>query len=194
MLSAGEICLERSEHFQKGSYRNRYRIAGPNGQQRLSIPLLSGKHAGQDIDAVRMAYTENWPLMHWRSIQTAYGKSPFFEHYADELKSIIMSRDENLWTWNKSTIAWSLEQLDVDCKIEMTNSYEAHPDGYVDLRNRIHPKAKNLLPNAPEYPQVFQEKNGFLANLSILDLIFCQGPLAIQYLEKLQQTLQLDLA
>lgn len=187
MTQETQVFIEGHEHFQKGSYRNRYHIAGPNGLQRLSIPLQGGKNNGLPIQAVKIANVDNWAMQHWRSIQAGYGKSPFFEHYADELKELMLSETATLWAWNRQALEWTLEQIGLECQLSITESYEQNPLGLIDLRNHITPKF--ALESAPEYPQVFPEKNGFLSNLSILDLLFCQGPLAIPYLEKLNQSL-----
>lgn len=178
------VCFEGQEHFQKGGYRNRYHIAGPNGLHRLSIPLSKGKHQGLPIQEVQISYTENWPLKHWRSIEAAYGKSPFFIHYADELKALIYSEFNSIFEWNMASLEWSLTQIQLEIDINVSSAYEAS-EGPLNYRNQISPKAPPSWLPLKEYPQVFSEKNGFIPNLSILDLLFCQGPMSIQYLDKL---------
>ncbi|NNE28285.1 MAG: hypothetical protein HKN16_01525 [Saprospiraceae bacterium] len=183
LLHHGEVSLEAHEHYQKGSYRNKYEIAGPNGRQTLSLPLLKGKHSGMPIKSVGISYEENWPLQHWRSLQTAYGNSPFFLHYKDELKAIITSGEQNLWTWNKTALNWVCQQVEIEIRLEESQSFQKE-SGKNDYRNQIRPSKEKII--LPEYPQVFMEKTGFLTNLSILDLLFCMGPICVQYLQKIE--------
>ncbi len=174
------ICLEAAEHYQKGSLRNRCYIAGPNGMQRLSIPLVKGKHQQTPIREVRIAYEEPWQRQHWRTIQTAYGNAPFFEHYADSLCSFY----ERQWTF---LFDFNLELLDLLLKKKLgwTGSFEFQTE-YIpagawqqgaDLRDKSSADPQELpkwyIPK--RYPQVFEERTGFLPNLSILDLLFCCG-------------------
>ena len=185
VLKEGNLLLEASENYVKGSFRNRYHIAGSNGLQRLSIPLSGGKHQQQPIQEVKIAFSDNWQHQHWRSVQAAYGKSPFFIHYEDEIKNQIYSREENLFLWNLNALHLCLELLGLDLSISHTEQYDKIVGNNIrDLRNGISPKNAYSAKEAFIYPQVFSEKNGFISDLSILDLIFCQGPQAGILLEK----------
>ncbi len=181
--SAGVLCLEACEHFQKGSYRNRCHLAGPNGLQRLSIPLEKGKHQQTPIRAVRIAYHEPWQQVHWRSIRTAYGNAPFFAYYADELAVFYETRFEFLFDFNLELFYFLARKMGWRGDLQLTNAYAPKQEailpgeGLVDFRDTISPGNHTLpgwfLPRA--YPQVFAERHGFIPGLSALDLLLCQG-------------------
>lgn len=182
LLHSKQIVIEQHEHYVKGSYRNRCYIVGGNSIQRLTIPLIKGKNQQQDIRAVKIAYVENWQAQHWQSIQSSYGKSPFFEFYVDELAPFFKTPEVYLFDWNLKLLKKLMDLLSIDCEITFTNLYQKTEelDGVEDWRNGIHPK-KHLQKKDPafqpiRYAQVFEERHGFLPNLSILDLLFCTGP------------------
>jgi hypothetical protein len=159
----GTILLEGHEHYQKGSTRNRCTIAGPNGPQRLSIPLEKGKHQQTPIREVRIAYTENWPLVHWRSIRTAYGNAPFFEYFGDDLDAIYQKRPTFLFDFNLLLLEFVLQKTKWPFGIAYTDAYRSNAlsstDAYV----------------AKPYPQVFQDRYGFQPGLSVIDGLMCSG-------------------
>lgn len=174
------LWLEACENFQKGSYRNRCLIAGPNGVQRLSIPLLKGKHQQTPIREVRISYHEPWQQIHWRSIQTAYGNAPFFEFYSDELAAFYQKRYTFLFDFNLEVLQFLLKKMDWKGTVQFSEQYEEkkqRPGRQMDYRDAVSPK--NASPPAwfkpALYPQVFTERHGFLADLSALDLFFCRG-------------------
>ena len=180
------LVIEAKEHYQKTGYRNRCVIAGPNGIQRLTVPLVKGKNEQQPITNTTIANDTAWQKMHWQAIQTAYGKSPFFEFYAPELRSIFEKEWTYLFDLNSEIIQTLKELLQGSFSIEKTSIYSKKPEAPIfDFRNKMAPKNRikpeNLM---PPYPQVFESKNGFLSNLSILDLLFCVGPESYYYLEE----------
>ncbi|MCB0571031.1 MAG: WbqC family protein [Phaeodactylibacter sp.] len=182
------VYIEQQEHYQKGSYRNRCHIVGANGPLRLSVPLQQGKNEQQQIRDVRIAYKEPWRQQHWQSIRSAYGSAPYFDHYADRLSPFFTSRYDTLFE-----LSWALLQaicgmIPLSVGLLLTETYIAEaPGGIIGLRDTIHPKAHRGKPDPhflpAFYPQVFEEKHGFLPNLSILDLLFCTGPQAAIILE-----------
>lgn len=182
IASATVVQLEAKEHYQKGGYRNRCLLAGPNGLLRLSIPLQKGKHQSLPIQEVKLAYTENWPLNSWRSIQTAYGNAPFFIHYADDIREVLLAGHERLWDLNIAALRTSFRLLRWKAQPQVTETtiYQHKTEGAADWRNLITPKMPH--DDTPSYPQVFTEKHGFIPDLSILDLLFCLGPAASDYL------------
>ncbi|MFQ5447987.1 MAG: WbqC family protein [Saprospiraceae bacterium] len=173
------VWLERQEHYAKGSYRNRCHIAGANGVQRLSIPLRKGKNERQPISQTAIAYDEPWSSKHWHAIRSAYSNSPFFEHYAPALKAVFDKKYTLLWDLNFSLLKLLMELTGVQPEIRFTDTWRAlAPAGIADLRDVIHPKKsqKDEQFFAIPYAQVFEDKQGFLPNLSTLDLLFCCGP------------------
>jgi len=156
------IVVEACENYQKGSLRNRCFIAGPNGVQRLSIPLEKGKHRQMPIRDVRIAYDEPWQRQHWRSISTAYGNAPYFGHFAGELAPFYEKRYAFLFDYNLDLLTFILKKkLGWAGDIRLSEQYGApgRLEGFALRR----------------YPQVFEEKHGFLPDLSVLDLLFCCG-------------------
>ncbi len=174
------IVVEAREHYQKGSLRNRCHIAGPNGVQRLSIPLVKGKHRQTPIREVRISYDDPWQRQHWRSICTAYGNAPFFEHYAGGLAPFYERRYAFLFDFNLDLLTFIFQKkLGWPGAITLSDAY--FPAGTwshgADLRAAFEAEPATW----PEwfrpthYPQVFAERHGFLPNLSVLDLLFCSG-------------------
>jgi hypothetical protein len=158
------ITLEAMEHYQKGSSRNRCLIAGSNGIQRLSIPLEKGKHQQTPIRSVRIAYHDNWPMVHWRSIQSAYGNAPFFEYYADELNAIYSSKPAFLFDFNVSLLEFVLKKAKWTHRIVFSEEY-----------NPFTPVAATTPYTPKRYPQVFEDRFGFQPGLSVLDALMCCG-------------------
>lgn len=177
------VALDGAEHYQKGGLRNRCFIAGPNGVQRLSIPLLKGKHQQTPIREVRISYDGRWQQQHWRTIQAAYGKAPFFEHYADEIMPFYVRKWEFLFDYNfeiqtlilKKKLGWPGEFIIQENYLPAGK----WPEGR-DLRNGTMKSVQQ------PYAQVFQERHGFLPNLSVLDLLFCSGKNGAEVLAKSQ--------
>ena len=148
---------------------------------RLSIPLKKGKNEQQDIRQVAISYEENWPALHWQSIRSAYGNAPFFDFYSEELQEFYQRDYQLLFQFNTELLQWLLVQLGLNSTLQFTEEYKIdYPSPFLDFRNGIFPK-KHRQKEDPRfqqasYPQVFMEKNGFLPNLSTLDLLFCAGP------------------
>ncbi|MDB5245964.1 MAG: hypothetical protein JWQ40_358 [Segetibacter sp.] len=178
------VKLEQCESFQKMSFRNRYIIAGANGITSLTIPVAGGREQKQLIKEVQIDYTTNWNTIHWRSICSAYSKAPFFDYYASDIKNLIFSEEKKLFTLNINILDYILKTLNINTLIEYTSSFQKDYIEEVDCRNEILPK--NFQTNrenwTPKYSQVFEDRLGFQPNLSILDLLFCEGPNAIHLL------------
>lgn len=175
------VHIEQHEHFIKSSYRNRCHIAGVNGPLRLSIPLKKGKNEQQPITQVRISAQDHWSSRHWHSIRSAYANAPFWDYYADQLYPLFKNPPPLLFDFNYQLLEKIKGFLQLSAELLLTDAYEATPpDSLLDFRGAIHPKPHRALPDphfqSTPYPQVFEEKNGFLPNLSILDLLFCTGP------------------
>lgn len=183
-----EVWIEQHENYLKGSYRNRCRIAGVNGIIRLSIPLLKGKNEQQHIQSVKIAYHEPWQSQHWNSIASAYGNAPYFAFYADEIAAFYKKHYEYLFEFNKELLECILRMIGLPEELHLTEMYQKTLEADIlDFRNGIFPKKHRQKEDKAfepvHYSQVFEDKNGFLPNLSILDLLFCTGPQAILILE-----------
>jgi len=185
LMHCSSLLIEAKEHYQKGGFRNRCMIAGPNGVQRLTVPLKKGKNSKLPIRDVKIAYIDNWQKIHWQSIQTAYGKSPFFEYYQDDLRPLFEKKHAFLFDLNVQILEIMQDLLQISFDMQYTETYTLEaPLSSLDLRNQLSPKSlNNNQATNQKYPQVFESKNGFLSNLSILDLLFCIGPEAYYHLE-----------
>ena len=172
-----KIIIEKHEHFEKQSYRNRCHILTAHGIERLILPLTS-KSGKVLITEVRIDYSQKWLNNHWRTIESAYRSSPFFEFYADDVHRILFKQHTFLYDLNVELLTICLKWLKWDVTLQESMSYEKIPaNGITDMRNVIHAKKPELC--APyfqpvEYAQVFGNK--FAAGLSLLDLVFCTGP------------------
>lgn len=188
MVQYGEVWIEQWEHYCKGSYRNRCHIATANGLMRLSIPLEKGKNEQMPIREVRIAYDEPWQRQHWSGIRSAYGRAPFFDFYAEELAPLFEKEWKYLFDFNWTLLETLVDVTALSVDLKLTDSYEETPPARVlDFRNSIFPKKHRQKEDthyaAPKYRQLFEERHGFMANLSILDLLFCTGPQTLLYLE-----------
>jgi hypothetical protein len=183
----GALVLETQEHFQKGSFRNRYHLAGPNGLQRLSIPLAKGKHQQSPIREVRLSYDEPWQRTHWRSIVTAYGNAPYFEYFEEGLSAFYFKKYDYLYDFNLEILQWTLKTLSFKGTLQFSETFQTKSvQTPMDYRDQLTPGAEKY-PDwfAPHrYAQVFSERFGFIPNLSVLDLLMCQGKQSCEILEK----------
>ena len=171
------------EHFIKQSFRNRCEIYGANGKLKLIVPLEKWKNHSLTQE-IRISYDENWQLQHWRSIESAYRTSPYFEFYEDDLKPLFFLKESSLLEYNQQVENELKALLQIGTKHQLTSTYEPSAP---DWRKIIHPKNDEILEKIdfPNYIQVFESKFGFIPNLSILDLIFNLGPNSKNYLENI---------
>ena len=188
-LSPSVVYIEACENFQKQSYRNRCRLYGADGVQTLSFPI---KHEGGThkipISEIRIDYKKPWVLQHERAIISAYGTSAYFEYYQDELFAILESCPDRLFDLNMALLKFFIEKTGIAVDVRLTEDYLVSPD-MEDFRDAIHPKHPNSILRDLElekpYFQVFSQKHGFQSDLSILDLLFNEGPDSIMYLKRL---------
>jgi len=175
-----ERYIEQHEHFIKQTYRNRAVILGANGPISLIVPVEKGRERKIKIKDLRISYDEEWQRNHWRTIFSAYNSSPFFEYYSDELEPFFRKKYEFLFDFNQQIAESLMEMLDLQTEVHLTETFEQIPEGSLNFRERINPKAHRNTPDphfiAQPYTQVFSEKFGFMADLSILDLLFNEGP------------------
>lgn len=129
---------------------------------------------------VRIDQRQQWARQHWRTITAAYGNSPFFEFYKDELILFFEAPPPFLFDWNLQLVDWLFSQLPFDTNRQLSTEYNPNPTDILDFRRQISPKLNQA--STKPYAQVFQDRFGFQADLSVLDLLFCQGPEAQKYL------------
>ena len=175
------IGLEAQEHYLKQSYRNRCRILSPNGVQALTIPVEQSLSLKTKIRDVRISEHGSWRHLHAQALRTAYGASPFFEYYADELLPFYERRYSFLWDFNEELLRVLTRQLQLEVSWSATEEFadpaEECPET-CDLRYVIHPKKRHSVAGLmrPPYYQLYQDRFGFVEELSILDLLFEMGP------------------
>lgn len=179
------IYIEASENYQKQSYRNRQYIYGANGKLMLNIPV---KHSASNQ---RLKYKESqiendfdWQDLHFKSLESAYRTSPYFEFYEDDLKPLFDEKFDSLFDFNLRCFETTLDLLDLEMSIVMTSEYFKKYNEIDDKRELIRAKSKKDF-NLKSYHQVFENKLGFISDLSILDLLFNLGPESINYLKGL---------
>lgn len=189
VLLTGETFIDGEERYQKQSYRNRAVIMNGNGVLNLIIPTVHDQKMGV-VKEVRIEYVTPWQRAHWRSIESAYNNTPFYLYYKDALKPFFEQKFDYLFDFNTQLTQTLLKLLQVAVNVGFTQSFSPYEDD--DLRLEIHPK-KARKPdyryrlNNPYY-QVFEDKFGFIPNLSVIDLLFNEGPQAANYLQHLAQT------
>ncbi|MCK5168592.1 MAG: WbqC family protein [Bacteroidales bacterium] len=185
LLKYDEVFIETHENFIKQSYRNRCKIYGANGDLSLSIPVKKISVKTKIINLL-IDYDTNWQKLHWKSIESSYRSSPFFEFYEDDLKPFYEKKYKFLIDFNSEIQNVILEHLDIKINLKFTDKFRHKlTEEFDDFREQIHPKMETNDPDfiTVEYTQVFHEKHGFIPNLSIIDLLFNEGPNAIEALK-----------
>ncbi len=175
IITCDQVMLKEAEPFRKMTWRNRYRIATANGPLLLSIPVAGGRtqsaHTGNvDIDA-----QQDWQKQHWRSLFSAYGRAPFFEHYGPPLEQLLQQPIQKLTDFNLQALEWVRRELRLSIVFTSINDTEQAPENdFMDLsQSSFTEEAQPLV-----YSQVFEDRHGFIPNLSILDLLMNEGPAA----------------
>ncbi|MBM1106702.1 WbqC family protein [Aurantibacter crassamenti] len=183
-LIQNDVVWEVEDNFQKQTYRNRCEICNDQGHHLLSIPIkhVGGKQGRQKYKDVQIENSYEWQRQHWRTLQTAYRTSPYFEFYEDEIAPLYNNTFDLLLDYNIKTTTTILECLQLESSINMTTQYEKAPDGFLDARFLVNARKKREF-SQRKYEQVFSDRNDFLENRSILDLLFNEGPNSVQYLK-----------
>lgn len=176
-----DFLIESKEHFPKQTYRNRANIYSPDGLLTLVVPVVRGSKAHKPVSDVKISYDFNWQRLHWLSLQACYRRSAYFEYYEDDFAVFYEKKEPYLFEFNVQLLQMLLKLLKIKTELKYTENYEAHYPHLTDLRQSINPKKKSDFAQEP-YFQLFDERHGFMKNLSIVDLLFNQGPQAVNYL------------
>ena len=184
MIKADMVTLEMEDNFQKQTNRNRMYIYSPNGVQLLNIPVKHCLDRHQKYKDVRIENDFGWQKNHFKSLEAAYRTSPFFEYFEDDFRPLFEKKHEFLMDLNLETFELVNDALGIQFSIEKTTEYFHETTHLKDFRSLANGKKDTT--QIEEYTQVFNEKHGFLNNLSILDLLFNEGRYAVDYLKNQQ--------
>ena len=186
MLRHRVVYLEAHESYLKGSYRNKCKIVTANGTQTLSIPLEKGKHQQKNIQQVKIAEPSLWRRQHWRSLKTAYQSAPYWDDYAPEIEALLYHPADLLWDYNLNLLKGLIEILQLEVELKITSAFVHQAVECEDLRQQLLPKNTQWTrphTHTISYAQVFEDRQSFVMNASIFDLLFCKGPEASLILE-----------
>ena len=184
--SFNRVIIDLNDQYTKQTYRNRCRINGANKVENLIIPVKKIRSGGKFTSEIEIDYNQKWLRKHLRAIQSSYGKAPFFEYYVDDLFNIFNKKPRNLLSLNKALLTKCLELLNFELNLEFAAGENENKKNFIkNAKNEINPKnsiSKNSIYDSQIYFQVFG--NNFVNNLSIIDLIFCEGPQARHIIQK----------
>lgn len=188
VVSSSDILLDKTEHFEKMSFRNRYLVAGADGVITLSIPVADGRQQRKPMNEVRIDNKTNWQIQHWRTLVSVYNRSPYFEFYRTDLESLFLKKFEFLCDFNQESINVLTGLLRLKLNFQSTDSFIKHyPETVIDIRTAFRSNQYNLQPQLfKSYHQTFEERTGFFPNLSMLDLLFAEGRNALSFLPNQQ--------
>jgi len=186
-LMQNEIIWEVEDNYQKQTFRNRCFICNDQGKHLLSIPIqhVGGKEGRQKYKEVKLDNSYRWQRQHWRTLQTAYRTSPYFEFYEDDIAPLYTKTYTHLLDYNLKAIEIICNCLQIDMPQLKTEKFELQPSCVYDMRALVEAK-KKIEFEQPEYNQVFGDRHGFIKNLSVLDLLFNEGTNALSYLKNLK--------
>lgn len=182
IVNAENVVFEIEDNYQKQTYRNRTYIYGANGKLGLNIPVKHSQNKRQLYKDVKIVNDTNWQLLHWKSLQSAYRTSPFYEFYEDELAPLFHTKQEYILEFNFKCLEVIADCLQFDLSYKTTKHYQKElPDSH-DFRFLVNARKEKEIRFEP-YTQVFSNKHGYINNLSILDLLFNEGTNALYYLQ-----------
>jgi hypothetical protein len=177
LVEAKNPVIEIKENFVKQTLRTRCEILTANGLLQLSIPVIRHLGSKTPIDEISISDENNWRKIHWKAIESAYSSAPFFDYYGIEVEEMIFSQENNLVKFNNYITTKVFSWLDIDMTLTYSSEYISE-EIVIDHRSNSFTKFKQMSP----YQQVFTKEKDFIPNLSILDLIFCEGPLARKWI------------
>ena len=175
IIKANNILFEVSDNYQKQTFRNRTYIYGANGKLGLFIPVIHSHKNRELFKDVKISYESNWMDLHLKSLQSAYRSSPYFEYFEDDFIKLYSEKEKFIVDFNIKCIKLISNLLDIDLNFKISNEYVEKTNDIIDLRNLSNARKEKKI-DTPKYIQVFESKHGYINNLSILDLIFSEGP------------------
>ncbi len=180
-----EIYMQQAENYQKQSFRNRSNIYSANGKLSLSITIEKGRTPQIPYQSIKISYDEDWAKVHIRAIVSAYRASPFFEFYWDDYLPLFERKWDYLWDFNLGLHQLVLRDLGLSPKVKLVDNFAVpNMHNYLFLATAKGKTIPDALFTPKAYYQVFSDKSGFIPNLSILDLIFNEGPNAYAVLKE----------
>jgi hypothetical protein len=189
MTSGDKVLFEVSDFYEKQTYRNRLYIQSANAKQMLSVQVKHTHTDGKQLyKDVLVSNDFDWQKLHWRSLETAYRTSPYFEFYEDDLLPVFEKKYKYLVDLNLDTIQIINDLLEIDLSFELTETFQKDYEPTEDLRYLKNAKKElDIVQKMPVYTQMFNDRHPFMPNLSILDLLFMEGPNATTYLEQVNE-------
>ena len=175
IIKANNILFEVSDNYQKQTFRNRTYIYGANGKLGLFIPVIHTHKNRELFKDVKISYESNWMDLHLKSLQSAYRSSPYFEYFEDDFIKLYAEKEKFLVDFNIKCIKLISNLLDLDLDYKISSEYVEKTNDIIDLRDLSNARKQKTI-ETPKYIQVFESKHGYLNNLSIIDLIFSEGP------------------
>jgi hypothetical protein len=182
MVRTDKVIFETDDNFLKQTYRTRTYIYASNGKLLLNIPVIHSQKNRKKYKDVKITNDYKWQDLHWKSLLSAYRTSPFFEYYEYELQPLFNTKADYILDFNLKCFEVICECLQLDLNISTTETYQKSLDNGTDFRHLVNAKNDYFQP-FENYTQVFDDKHGFINNLSILDLLFNEGPNTLNYLE-----------
>jgi hypothetical protein len=175
IIKANNILFEASDNYQKQTFRNRTYIYGANGKLGLFVPVIHTHNNRELFKDVKISYDSNWMDLHLKSLQSAYRSSPYFEYFEDYFVKLYSEKEKFLVDFNIKCIKLISNLLDLNLNYKISNEYIEKTNDIIDLRGLSNARKEKKI-DTPKYIQVFETKHGYLNNLSIVDLVFSEGP------------------
>ncbi len=181
LVRCKEVVIEVCDHFPKQTFRNRCTIVTPQGRTRLSVPVEKPNGSKTPTSEIMVSDHADWRKDHWRAIQSAYASAPYFDHYASDIYNWIYSNERSLIRYNLQLTQWLIDCFGLEIAFSFTEDYHpSYPSN--DFRNTDFDR-EDLPGFVPvPYTQVYFGDSTFIANASVLDLLFCEGPLGRNWL------------